>query len=55
MVWRPLGTLAAYLMEPESDDGLSYWGFFEAHMAEGKTHPVYKLMSATKVASRVVD
>ncbi|MHB8095905.1 MAG: hypothetical protein ACYDH0_13315, partial [Candidatus Aminicenantales bacterium] len=26
---QPLGSLAAYLLEPESDDGLFVWNFFD--------------------------
>ena len=32
----PLGTLAVFLLEPESDDGLATWNFFDAVIAEGK-------------------
>ena len=27
---QPLGTLAAYLLEPQSADGLATWNFFDA-------------------------
>jgi hypothetical protein len=42
-VSQPLGTLAAYLLDPESDDGLTTWGFFDSDLAVGKAHPVSKL------------
>jgi hypothetical protein len=49
---QPLGTLAAYLLEPESDDGLTSWNFLDAYLGEGKSHPVYKAMGDFGVASR---
>jgi hypothetical protein len=52
---QPLGLLAAILMEPESDDGVSWWGFLGESVAAGKAHPVYKLNGALKAATRVVD
>ena len=47
-----LTALAAYLLEPESDDGLNTWNFLDAYLGEGKVHPVYKLMGDFGVASR---
>ncbi len=49
---QPLGTLAAYLLEPESDDGLTSWNFFDAYLGEGKVHPIYKVMGDARHASR---
>jgi hypothetical protein len=49
---QPLGTLAAYLLEPESDDGLTSWNFFDAYLGDGKVHPVYKVMGDVLVPSR---
>jgi hypothetical protein len=37
------GPLAAYLLEPESDDGLVDWNFFDADLAPGSTYPVIRL------------
>jgi len=51
---QPLGTLAAYLLEPESDDGLTTWNFLDGYLEQGKVHPVYKLMQEVKVASRLI-
>jgi hypothetical protein len=48
---QPLGTLAAYLLEPESDDGLTSWNFWDAYLGEGKHHPVYKVIGDFGVAS----
>jgi hypothetical protein len=49
---QPLGTLAAYLLEPESDDGLTSWNFLDAYLGEGKVHPVCKATGDLGVASR---
>ncbi|HYA48921.1 MAG TPA: M14 family metallopeptidase, partial [Burkholderiales bacterium] len=45
---QPLGNLAAYLLEPESDDGLLLWNAFDKYIAREwgrgvETYPVYKL------------
>jgi Zinc carboxypeptidase len=52
---QPLGILACYLLEPESDDGLVDWNFFDAYLETGKTFPVYKLMLNANVASRLME
>lgn len=52
---QPLGRLVCYLLEPESDDGLVDWNFFDAYLESGKTFPVYKLMQNVNVASRLVE
>ena len=51
---QPLGTLAAYLLEPESDDGLTSWNFLDSYLDPGKTHPIYKVMTDAKPASHLV-
>ncbi len=40
---QPLGTLAAFLLEPQSEDGLCSWNFFDAALAEGEDFPVLRL------------
>jgi dipeptidyl-peptidase 4 len=40
---QPLGTLAAFLLEPESEDGLCTWNFFDAGLKEGSDYPVLRL------------
>jgi hypothetical protein len=40
---QPLGTLAVYLLEPGSDDGLARWGVFDAVLREGAPFPVVRL------------
>ena len=36
---QPLGMLAAYLLEPESDDGLVTWNVLDAYLEPGKVIP----------------
>jgi hypothetical protein len=42
---QPLGLLAAYLLEPESDDGLTDWNFMDPWLEVGKPAPVKKIMT----------
>jgi hypothetical protein len=44
---QPLGRLAFYLLEAESDDGLVTWNLIENGLAPGQTYPVYRVMDAT--------
>jgi hypothetical protein len=37
-----LGGLVFYLLEPESDDGLTTWNFFDSGLKVGAAHPVLK-------------
>jgi hypothetical protein len=53
---QPLGRLAAYLLEPESDDGLLVWNGFDrdivAQWGRGaQTYPVYKLYTPVNMVS----
>ena len=47
---QPLANLAAYLLEPESDDGLITWNYFDKDLASGgfgggpAGFPIYKLL-----------
>ncbi len=40
---QPLGTFAAYLLEPAAADGLTLWNFFDAAIAADAPHPVVRL------------
>ncbi|MGB4705256.1 MAG: M14 family metallopeptidase [Candidatus Saccharicenans sp.] len=51
---QPLGYLAAYLLEPESDDGLVVWNYFDRYIAgqwqRGLSElPVYRLLQPVKL------
>ena len=39
---QPLGTLALYLLEPESDDGLATWNFLDEWLAVGTDYPILR-------------
>jgi hypothetical protein len=39
---QPLGRLVFYLLEPESDDGLTTWNFLDSNLKVGAPHPVLK-------------
>jgi hypothetical protein len=43
---QPLGRLAFYLLEAESDDGLVNWNLMDAGLQVGETYPVYRVMTA---------
>jgi Zinc carboxypeptidase len=49
---QPLGILAAYLLEPESDDGLTNWNFTDQWLDVGKPAPVRKIMTNVKMATK---
>jgi hypothetical protein len=54
---QPLGRLAAYLLEPESGDGLVAWNYFDRYLAaqwgnSPQAYPVYKLYEAANTAKR---
>jgi len=57
---QPLANLAAYLLEPESDDGLIVWNYFDKDLASGgfgggpAGFPVYKLMKPAFLAKETV-
>jgi hypothetical protein len=57
---QPLGNLAAYLLEPESDDGLLVWNAFDRHIVAqwgrgAQTYPVYKLLTPVSLAAVAAD
>lgn len=49
---QPLGLLAAYLLEPESDDGLTNWNFMDPWLEVGKPAPVRKIMANVKAPTK---
>jgi Zinc carboxypeptidase len=44
-----LGLLGGYLLEPESDDGLTNWNFLDQWLEVGKPAPVRKIMTNVKM------
>ncbi len=49
---QPLGRLVAYLLEPESDDGLFVWNFFDRHLVPewGRGFEVFPVIKVMKPA-----
>ena len=41
---QPLARLAAYLLDPESEDGFTTWNLFDDALAVGQPHPVLRRM-----------
>jgi dipeptidyl-peptidase-4 len=52
---QPLGVLAAYMLEPESEDGLVTWNFLDSFLEKGKVYPIYKLKQNVNLAARVIE
>ncbi|MBK9155864.1 MAG: M14 family metallopeptidase [Chloracidobacterium sp.] len=52
---QPLGRLVFYLLEPESDDGLTTWNFFDPSLEAGRVFPVYKLHKNRTIAGRILS
>ena len=53
---QPLGNLAAYLLEPQSNDGLVIWNFFDRYLvkqwgSDFNPYPVFKLMPVSDLKS----
>ena len=40
---QPLSRLAVYMLEPESDDGLADWNYFDSELKVGGEYPVFKV------------
>jgi hypothetical protein len=51
-IGQPLGSLAVYLLEPQSADGLATWNFFDDVVGEGKDFPVLRLPRVARLVSR---
>jgi hypothetical protein len=43
---QPLGLLAVYMLEPQSDDGLVTWNYFDPELKPGGLYPVVKIGGA---------
>jgi len=51
---QPLGILALYLLEPQSDDGLATWNFMDAWLQPGGSYPVLRVTDRLTVPLRPV-
>ncbi|HKO14934.1 MAG TPA: M14 family metallopeptidase [Gemmatimonadaceae bacterium] len=52
---QPLGILAVYLLEPESDDGLVTWNVLDADIENGREYPVLRVAQPTALHLRPVS
>jgi hypothetical protein len=51
---QPLGVLAVLLLEPESDDGLGTWNFFDRWLTIGQPHPVLRVRAPVTAPARIL-
>ena len=56
---QTLGSVAAYLLEPESDDGLVVWNYFDRYLATqwsraAQPYPVFKLLEPVNLVTERV-
>jgi zinc carboxypeptidase len=51
---RPLGTLAAYLLEPVSEDGLVTWNLLDRELRVGSAYPIIRAVHAPLVRTVAV-
>jgi dipeptidyl-peptidase-4 len=56
---QPLGNVAAYLLEPQSNDGLVFWNFLDRYLVPQwgtgyNPYPVYKVLNKTDLKTRPV-
>jgi hypothetical protein len=57
---QPLANVAAYLLEPESDDGLLVWNFFDRYVVSQwrrqlQTYPVYRLLKPANLVKDSIE
>jgi hypothetical protein len=50
---QPLGVLAAYLLEPASEDGLVTWNFLDRELAKGTPYPILRTRAKLAVAAEL--
>ena len=56
---QPLGNLAAYLLEPQSNDGLVVWNYFDRYLVPQwgtgyNPFPVYKILNNTEIKTKLI-
>src|SRR5262249_38351462 len=51
---QPLGTFAAVLLEPQSEDGLTTWNFFDSALKEGEDFPIVRLPAEVPVIAGAI-
>jgi hypothetical protein len=51
---QPLGVLAAYLLEPASEDGIVTWNLLDRELQPGAVYPIHRLRAAWRGSSLAV-
>ncbi|MCH7960825.1 MAG: DPP IV N-terminal domain-containing protein, partial [Planctomycetes bacterium] len=51
---QDLGNLVVYLLEPECEDGLAAWNYFDEWAQEGREFPVLRVPASTRITSGAV-
>jgi hypothetical protein len=51
---QPLGVLAAYLLEPASEDGIVTWNLLDRELQPGAVYPIHRLLAAWRGTSLAV-
>jgi hypothetical protein len=57
---QPLANVASYLLEPESDDGLIVWNYFDKDLASGgfgggpQAFPIYRLLKPAVLVKETI-
>ena len=51
---QPLGTLAAYLLEPASEDGIVTWNLLDRELQPGAAYPIHRLRPSWRGPSLAV-
>jgi dipeptidyl-peptidase-4 len=51
---QPYGLLAFYLLEPQSEDGLAQWSFFDDILAMHNEFPIIRITKPMTVRSHAV-
>jgi hypothetical protein len=51
---QPLGTLAAYLLEPASEDGVVTWNLLDRELQSRSAYPVLRLRSPAPMSTVAV-
>lgn len=52
---QPLGNLLVVLLEPESEDGLFTWNFFDEGLAKDKPAPIFRLLEPTPLLTNKIE
>ena len=51
---QPLGTLAAYLLEPASEDGVVTWNLLDRELQSGNVYPILRVTSRPRVPAAAI-